>query len=83
MKMNRVFLVLGFVLIMGLYSDAQPLVFEWNGVLRDCCFDFFTGKIPPEKILKVTKTDPRCPKKGFIVTTPKFPSLCVHKDAIE
>ncbi|XP_060782744.1 C-C motif chemokine 14-like [Neoarius graeffei] len=76
MKMNRVVLVLGFVLIMGLYSDAQS---ERSKQTIECCFEFFTGKIPPEKILKVTKTDSRCPQQGFIVTTPKFPRLCVHK----
>ncbi|XP_060784451.1 C-C motif chemokine 14-like [Neoarius graeffei] len=83
MKMSHAFLVLGFVLIMGLYSDAQPLVFKCNGVLTECCFEFFTGKIPPEKILEAKKTDSCCPKKGFIVTTPKHSRLCVHEVAIE
>ncbi|XP_060783090.1 C-C motif chemokine 14-like [Neoarius graeffei] len=79
MKMNRVVLVLGFVLIMGLYSDAV----EASQDPKECCFEFFTGKIPPEKILKVKKTDPRCPQQGFIVTTTKLHRLCVHTVAIE
>ncbi|XP_060783087.1 C-C motif chemokine 14-like [Neoarius graeffei] len=80
MKMNRVVLVLGFVLIMGLYSDALP---EGPQHPKECCFEFFPGKIPPEKILNFTNTDPRCPQQGFIVTTPKLPRLCVHKVTIK
>ncbi|MCJ8734496.1 hypothetical protein PDJAM_G00235980 [Pangasius djambal] len=76
MKMSRVFLVLGFVLIMALYSDAMP---EAVAQPKDCCFKFFTGKIPPQNILKVKKIDSQCPQKGFIVTSLKFPSLCVHE----
>ncbi|XP_060783093.1 C-C motif chemokine 4 homolog [Neoarius graeffei] len=79
MKMNRVFLVLGFVLIMALYSDAQPKAVAPT----ECCFEFFTGKIPPQYILEVKKTDSQCPQKGFIVTTPKFPRLCVHEVTME
>ncbi|XP_060783083.1 C-C motif chemokine 14-like [Neoarius graeffei] len=80
MKMSRVILVLGFVLIMGLYSDAQP---EASQNPTECCFEFVTGKIPPEKILEVKKTDSRCPQQGFIVTTPEFHRLCAHKVAIK
>ncbi|XP_060783086.1 C-C motif chemokine 14-like [Neoarius graeffei] len=83
MKMNRVVLVLGFVLIMGLYSDAQPMGTEHIGEPKECCFEFFTGKIPPEKILKAIKTDSRCPQQGIIVTTPKLPRLCVREVTIK
>ncbi|XP_017330184.1 regakine-1 [Ictalurus punctatus] len=79
MKMSRVFLVLGFVLIMALYSDAIP--YGVDVVPEGCCFNFFTGKIPPQNILNVKKTGSRCPKQGFIVTTPKHTSLCVHEVA--
>ncbi|XP_060784453.1 C-C motif chemokine 14-like [Neoarius graeffei] len=83
MKMSRVFLVLGFVLIMGIYSDAQPESVKHLAEPTDCCFEFFTGNIPPKKILKFKKTDSRCTQQGFIVTTPKFPRLCVHEVTIE
>ncbi|XP_060782747.1 C-C motif chemokine 14-like [Neoarius graeffei] len=79
MKMSSVFLVLGFVLIMGLYSDAQPEGVKNFTEPTECCSEFFTGKIPPEEILNITKTDSQCPQQGFIVTTPKFPRLCVHE----
>ncbi|XP_053487632.1 C-C motif chemokine 14-like [Ictalurus furcatus] len=75
MKISHVFLVLGFVLIMALYSDAIPLSLD----PVSCCFTFFTGKIPPDKILEVKRTDSRCSQQGFIVTTPRFPSLCAQE----
>ncbi|KAG7319153.1 hypothetical protein KOW79_017627 [Hemibagrus wyckioides] len=77
--MSRVFLVLGFVMILMLYSDAQPIVPN----SEDCCFSFFLGSIPPRHILSVKKTSPYCPQQGFIITTPKIPSLCVRKVMIE
>ncbi|KAG7329505.1 hypothetical protein KOW79_007679 [Hemibagrus wyckioides] len=78
MKMSRVFLVLGFVLIMALYSDAQPRAPN----PEDCCFNFFNHKIPSKEILNVKKTGPHCPHQGLIVTTRKFPGLCVHEISI-
>ncbi|MCJ8734498.1 hypothetical protein PDJAM_G00236000 [Pangasius djambal] len=79
--MSRGFLVLGFVLIMALYSDAQPLASLSSP--EDCCFSFFKGKIPPQNILEVKKTGPHCTQQGFIVTTPRFSSLCVHDVTIK
>ncbi|XP_017330182.1 uncharacterized protein LOC100304630 [Ictalurus punctatus] len=75
MKMSRVFLVLGFVLILALYSDAtyQALINS-----SSCCSSYFHGKIPPKLIIKVEKTDPRCAKRGFMVTTLRQ-RLCVRK----
>ncbi|MCI4380392.1 hypothetical protein PGIGA_G00239380 [Pangasianodon gigas] len=81
MKMSRVFLVLGFVLIMALYLEAQPLASSSSP--EDCCFNFFKGKIPPQNILEVKKTGPHCSQQGLIVTTPKFSNLCVHEVAIK
>ncbi|XP_053487890.1 regakine-1-like [Ictalurus furcatus] len=76
MKLNCVFLVLGVVLIMVLCSDAQS---DAVAQPKDCCFNFITGKIPPQIILEVKKTDSLCPQQGFVVTTHKFPSLCVRE----
>ncbi|KAB5571653.1 hypothetical protein PHYPO_G00227520 [Pangasianodon hypophthalmus] len=81
MKMSRVFLFLGFVLIMALYSDASPLASLTQP--EDCCFSFFKGKIPPQNIQEVKKTGSHCSQQGFIVTTPKFSNLCVHEVAIK
>ncbi|XP_053091200.1 C-C motif chemokine 14-like [Pangasianodon hypophthalmus] len=75
MKMSRVYLVLGFVLIMELYSDAMPLSLNQPA---SCCFNFFNGKIPSDKILEVQKTDSRCSQQGFVVTTPRFSKLCAR-----
>ncbi|KAG7329507.1 hypothetical protein KOW79_007681 [Hemibagrus wyckioides] len=76
--MSRVFLVLGFVLIMALYSDAMPLALEHISKPESCCFDFFSGKIPKIKIQKEVKTGPNCAQRGVIVTTPKHDRLCVR-----
>ncbi|KAK3536032.1 hypothetical protein QTP70_025517 [Hemibagrus guttatus] len=73
MKMSRVFLVLGFIMIMALYSDAQPIGLQ----SEDCCFSFFTGKIPPKKILDVKKIGSHCSQQGFIVTTPEYPTEAI------
>ncbi|XP_060783095.1 C-C motif chemokine 14-like [Neoarius graeffei] len=77
-KMCHGFLVLGFILIMALCSDAQP-----QAQPIDCCFEFFQGKIPPQKVLSAIPTDTRCSHQGFIVTTPKHRKLCVRKLATE
>ncbi|KAG7329508.1 hypothetical protein KOW79_007682 [Hemibagrus wyckioides] len=76
MKMSRVFLVLGFIMIMALYTEAKPIASEI------CCFNFFTGKIPVQNILDVKKTGSHCPQQGFIVTTPKISGLCVREISI-
>ncbi|KAI5617219.1 hypothetical protein C0J50_23164 [Silurus asotus] len=60
--MSRVFLVLGFILIMALYSEAKPESIEAEG----CCFKFFESKIPPSSIKEVKKTGSHCPQQGFI-----------------
>ncbi|KAF7707729.1 hypothetical protein HF521_018947 [Silurus meridionalis] len=70
MKMRRVFLLLGFVLIMMFDLEAMPLAVMQVGQTESCCFNFFPGKIPSNKILKVTKTGSHCTQQGFIVTTP-------------
>ncbi|KAF5886045.1 C-C motif chemokine 13-like [Clarias magur] len=74
--MSRVYLVLGFVIIMALHSDALPDSITHP---EPCCFSFFNGKIPPQNILEVKKTDTQCPQQGFIVKTPKHENLCVHE----
>ncbi|XP_046706310.1 C-C motif chemokine 3-like [Silurus meridionalis] len=79
-SLSQSFLLLGFVLIVALYSDAQPLgaVPQAEG----CCFSFFKGKIPSKFIMQVKRTSSHCSLEGFIVTTPKFPSLCVREVSI-
>ncbi|KAK2838348.1 hypothetical protein Q7C36_013162 [Tachysurus vachellii] len=75
-KMNRVFLVLGFVLIMALYSGASPPLPE------DCCFTFFSGSIPSKNILNVKKTGSGCTEQGFIVKWPKY-EVCVQENPLK
>ncbi|XP_058252430.1 C-C motif chemokine 13-like [Hemibagrus wyckioides] len=79
MKMSHVFLVLGFVLILTLYSDAQPLTMETFSHPEPCCFNFFTEKINHKNILNVKMTGSHCPQQGYIIATPKHSSLCVRE----
>ncbi|KAF7707730.1 regakine-1-like [Silurus meridionalis] len=76
--MSRVFLVLGFILIMALYSEAKPESIEAEG----CCFKFFESKIPPSSIKEVKKTGSHCPQQGFIVTTNRFSGMCVRQVSV-
>uniref|UniRef100_A0AAY5EBB9 Chemokine interleukin-8-like domain-containing protein n=1 Tax=Electrophorus electricus TaxID=8005 RepID=A0AAY5EBB9_ELEEL len=36
------------------------------GTPQTCCFDFFKGKIPVNKIKKIEKLDSRCANPGFL-----------------
>ncbi|KAG7329501.1 hypothetical protein KOW79_007675 [Hemibagrus wyckioides] len=76
MKTSRVFFFLGIIIIMALSSDAIPHSFD----TAPCCFKFFTGKIHPEEVLEVRKTDSRCAHQGFIVKMPQVVGLCVQED---
>uniref|UniRef100_A0A4W4G0L2 Chemokine interleukin-8-like domain-containing protein n=1 Tax=Electrophorus electricus TaxID=8005 RepID=A0A4W4G0L2_ELEEL len=49
------------------------------GTPQTCCFDFFNGKIPVNKIKKIEKLDSRCANPGFLVTTEKR-QICVGED---
>ncbi|XP_060783082.1 C-C motif chemokine 17-like [Neoarius graeffei] len=73
--MSRVCLVLGFILIMALYSDAMP--HSLNSI--QCCFKYFKGRIPPEKIKMVEKISSKCAAHGFIVTMDNK-VVCVRKN---
>ncbi|KAF5886048.1 C-C motif chemokine 13-like [Clarias magur] len=83
MKMSRVCLVLGFVLIMGLYTDALLNTLDSLAKLKNCCFTFPTDKIHPKKVLDVKRTGPHCNKKGFLVTTTEHKTICVRENPIK
>ncbi|KAL7885333.1 hypothetical protein AOLI_G00056280 [Acnodon oligacanthus] len=68
MKMSRVCLVLGLVLLMTVSSDANPLSLSHPDL---CCFRFTYFNIPEEEILKIEKLHSNCPKNGYVFTTPQ------------
>ncbi|XP_040894078.1 C-C motif chemokine 3-like [Toxotes jaculatrix] len=45
-----------------------------------CCFGFFTGRIPARQIISVTKTPSRCHENGFIITDAKGRDICVSQN---
>ncbi|KAK1804633.1 hypothetical protein P4O66_020625 [Electrophorus voltai] len=75
-KMSCVCLALGLVLLAAISSEAHP---HAPGTPQTCCFDFFKGKIPVNKIKKIEKLDSRCANPGFLVTTEKK-QICLRED---
>uniref|UniRef100_A0A3Q0QRN2 Chemokine interleukin-8-like domain-containing protein n=1 Tax=Amphilophus citrinellus TaxID=61819 RepID=A0A3Q0QRN2_AMPCI len=35
----------------------------------ECCFKFFTGRVPAKKIISITKTHRSCLEKAFVLNT--------------
>uniref|UniRef100_A0AAX7SE75 Chemokine interleukin-8-like domain-containing protein n=1 Tax=Astatotilapia calliptera TaxID=8154 RepID=A0AAX7SE75_ASTCA len=54
-----------------------------QGVLEmspgQCCFKFFTGRIPPKKIVSVIKTHSACLEKAFVIGTAAGMRICVSQ----
>ncbi|CAI5668068.1 C-C motif chemokine 4 [Oreochromis niloticus] len=44
-----------------------------------CCFKFFTGRIPPKKIVSVIKTHSACLEKAFVIGTAAGKHICVSQ----
>ncbi|KAF5886044.1 C-C motif chemokine 13-like [Clarias magur] len=75
MKMTRVCLVLGFVLIMALYLDAQQMAVLYHEAEalaqpEDCCFTFFSSSVPSQNILEAKRTGEHCSQQGFMRSNP-------------
>ncbi|XP_030588019.1 C-C motif chemokine 4-like [Archocentrus centrarchus] len=47
----------------------------------ECCFNFFTGRIPAKKIVSVTKTHSGCLEKAFVIHTAAGKRVCVSQSA--
>ncbi|XP_036072602.1 C-C motif chemokine 4-like [Oryzias melastigma] len=43
----------------------------------NCCFKFYPGRIPENRIDSYILTDNRCPKPGIILKTEKGSNVCV------
>uniref|UniRef100_A0A3Q2W8Q0 Chemokine interleukin-8-like domain-containing protein n=1 Tax=Haplochromis burtoni TaxID=8153 RepID=A0A3Q2W8Q0_HAPBU len=43
----------------------------------ECCFHFFTERIPVKNIVSVTKTHSSCLEKAFVIHTAKGRRFCV------
>ncbi|KAL4004135.1 hypothetical protein ACER0C_003848 [Sarotherodon galilaeus] len=45
----------------------------------ECCFHFFTGRIPVKNIVSVTKTHSGCLEKAFVIGTAAGRHICVSQ----
>uniref|UniRef100_A0A3Q0RRM0 Chemokine interleukin-8-like domain-containing protein n=1 Tax=Amphilophus citrinellus TaxID=61819 RepID=A0A3Q0RRM0_AMPCI len=61
------------------YSASGLLMSETSP--GECCFNFFTGRIPAKKIVSVTKTHSGCLEKAFVITTAAGRRVCVSQSA--
>ncbi|XP_040895269.1 C-C motif chemokine 4-like [Toxotes jaculatrix] len=71
---------LGLLLLLSVYcstATSNPVSATAHG---QCCFSFFTGRIPARQIVSVVKTPSRCPENGFIITEAKGRDSCVGQN---
>ncbi|KAJ8343892.1 hypothetical protein SKAU_G00312210 [Synaphobranchus kaupii] len=59
------------------HADAAPLAIASP---KDCCFNFYTGDIPSDRIVSVLQIHSGCANPGFIVKTKKGISICMGPD---
>ncbi|XP_030588017.1 C-C motif chemokine 3-like [Archocentrus centrarchus] len=46
----------------------------------ECCFKFFTGRIPAKNVVSVTKTHSGCLEKAFVIRTAAGRRVCVSQN---
>uniref|UniRef100_A0A3P9CDJ4 Chemokine interleukin-8-like domain-containing protein n=1 Tax=Maylandia zebra TaxID=106582 RepID=A0A3P9CDJ4_9CICH len=89
MSVCSVTLILGLLIIFfelrNLRTSVHELVYckNMHGLLEmspgQCCFKFFTGRIPPKKIVSVIKTHSACLEKAFVIGTAAGRRICVSQ----
>ncbi|XP_030588277.1 C-C motif chemokine 4-like, partial [Archocentrus centrarchus] len=47
----------------------------------ECCFKFFTERIPAKNVVSVTKTHRSCLEKAFVIHTDAGRKICVSQSA--
>uniref|UniRef100_A0A3P9CCU1 Chemokine interleukin-8-like domain-containing protein n=1 Tax=Maylandia zebra TaxID=106582 RepID=A0A3P9CCU1_9CICH len=67
-------LFLGLIL---LFLHSQQGLLEMSP--GQCCYKFFTGRIPPKKIVSVFKSDSTCLEKAFVIGTTSRRRICVSQ----
>uniref|UniRef100_A0A3Q4M4W4 C-C motif chemokine 4-like n=1 Tax=Neolamprologus brichardi TaxID=32507 RepID=A0A3Q4M4W4_NEOBR len=60
------------LLLLTVYSEALD-----ETAPGECCFHFFTERIPLKNIVSVTKTHSGCLEKAFVIHTARGKRFCV------
>uniref|UniRef100_A0A4W5JDR3 Chemokine interleukin-8-like domain-containing protein n=1 Tax=Hucho hucho TaxID=62062 RepID=A0A4W5JDR3_9TELE len=72
--MKTTCLALGLLLLTVFHSYAIPLGLQTSP--QSCCFSFFKGRVPSNRIVSIQKTHSGCPLAAFVVKTVKGKLLC-------
>ncbi|XP_029910073.1 C-C motif chemokine 3-like [Myripristis murdjan] len=75
--MKTVCITLGLLLAAVCYCNAVPYAVNWSPA--ECCFKFYTGKIPKKQIIDVKKTYTNCAESAFVVHTANGRQYCISQ----
>nr|XP_055049826.1 C-C motif chemokine 36.1 [Misgurnus anguillicaudatus] len=78
MRYCYISLLVGLLVVTWLQSGVKA---NSGNVPDECCFEFFRGKIPINKIDSYLKTRSECPNAGVIFITKKPLRICVKPNA--
>ncbi|XP_073714937.1 C-C motif chemokine 36.1 [Misgurnus anguillicaudatus] len=78
MRYCYISLLVGLLVVTWLQSGVKA---NSGNVPDECCFEFFRGKIPIDKIDSYLKTRSECPYAGVIFITKKPLRICVKPNA--
>ncbi|XP_032378370.1 C-C motif chemokine 4-like [Etheostoma spectabile] len=74
--MKTLCFTLGLLLLSACCCNATLQAVEYSTAPKECCFNFYTQRIPLKRVSTITKTHSACPNKAFIVQTTKGKQFC-------
>ncbi|XP_044026138.1 C-C motif chemokine 4-like [Siniperca chuatsi] len=74
MMKNPIILVTCILLFTSLTVMASPTSFGPN----ECCFEFFSRRLPKNRVVRYKHTDKQCPKTAVIFTMMNGAELCTN-----
>ncbi|XP_051573875.1 C-C motif chemokine 4 homolog [Myxocyprinus asiaticus] len=72
---SYIFLLIGLLVVTCLQSGVMG---NNAKTPKECCFNYYERRIPPNKVDSYTETRSDCPKAGVIFTTKKPLRICVN-----
>ncbi|TDH09066.1 hypothetical protein EPR50_G00082820 [Perca flavescens] len=77
--MKTLCFTLGLLLLTACCCNAMPEALKFNTAPGNCCFKFFTQKIPVKRVFNITKTHSSCQNQAFIVHTIRGIPICFRE----